>query len=66
MSNKDDERFMVIVKYLKANDFITKSEAAKILAVEDKTAQRILAKAVEMKLLFSEGQRKSTIYKLKP
>lgn len=64
MSNKEQERFGVIEKYLKENGFVVKSEVSSLLNVEDKTAQRLLAKAVELGLLRSEGQRKSTVYML--
>ena len=43
---------------------ITKTEAAKLLKVEDKTAQRLLSKAVELELLVTEGDFKGTVYKL--
>lgn len=65
MSNKDQDRLKALVDYLDTNGFIAKSEAAKILGVEDKTAQRLLVKAVKLGVLVSEGYRKSTVYKLK-
>lgn len=64
MSNKEQERFKLIIRYLEKNDFITKTEAAKLLKVEDKTAQRLLSKAVELELLVTEGDFKGTVYKL--
>ena len=64
MSNKEQERFKLIIVYLEKNDFITKTEAAKLLKVEDKTAQRLLSKAVELELLVTEGDFKGTVYKL--
>jgi len=65
MSNKDQDRLKALVDYLDTNGFIAKSEVAKILGVEDKTAQRLLVKAVKLGVLVSEGYRKSTVYKLK-
>ena len=65
MSNNDQDRLKALVDYLDTNGFIAKSEAAKILGVEDKTAQRLLVKAVKLDVLVSEGYRKSTVYKLK-
>ena len=64
MSNKEQERFKLIIGYLEKNDLITKTEAAKLLKVEDKTAQRLLSKAVELELLVTEGDFKGTVYKL--
>ncbi len=64
MSNKEQERFKLIIVYLEKNDLITKTEAAKLLKVEDKTAQRLLSKAVELELLVTEGDFKGTVYKL--
>lgn len=64
MSNKEQERFKLIIGYLGKNDLITKTEAAKLLKVEDKTAQRLLSKAVELELLVTEGDFKGTVYKL--
>ena len=65
MSSKEEERLKIIIDYLQKNQFIKKSEAAKLLNIEDKTAQRLLAKAVELKILKIEGEYKATIYKLK-
>ena len=64
MSNKEQERFKLIIGKKKKNDLITKTEAAKLLKVEDKTAQRLLSKAVELELLVTEGDFKGTVYKL--
>ena len=64
MSNKEQERIKLIIGYLEKNDLITKTEAAKLLKVEDKTAQRLLSKAVELELLVTEGDFKGTVYKL--
>ena len=51
MSNKDKERLLRIIEYLKINESIKKSEAAKVLNVEDKTAQRLLVKATTLEIL---------------
>lgn len=51
MSNKDQDRLKALVDYLDTNGFIAKSEAAKILGVEDKTAQRLSVKAVKLGVL---------------
>ena len=64
MSKKEIERMEKILSYLGDNVFITKSEAAKILQVEDKTAQRLLAKAESLNILFGEGENKGKRYKL--
>ena len=64
VSNKEQERFKLIIEYLGKNDSITKTEAAKLLEVEDKTAQRLLSKVVELELLVSERDFKGTVYKL--
>lgn len=64
MSNKEKERFKLIVEYLQKNESITKTVTAKLLDVEDKTAQRLLTKAVELELLITEGEFKSTVYKI--
>lgn len=50
MSNKDKERLLQIIEYLKINESIKKSEAAKVLNVEDKTAQRLLVKATTLEI----------------
>ena len=65
MSNKEQERITIIIEYLKKYKVIIKSEAAELLKIEDKTAQRLLVKAVELKILDSEGNNKGKIYKLK-
>lgn len=65
MSNKEQERITKIIEYLKKYKVIIKSEAAELLKIEDKTAQRLLVKAVELKILDSEGNNKGKIYKLK-
>ena len=65
MSNKEQDRLRAIVNYLDKNGVIAKSGAAKILGVENKTAQRILVKGVKLDILVSEGDRKSTTYRLK-
>ena len=65
MSNKEQDRLKTLVDYLDTNGIIAKSEAAKILGVEEKTAQRLLVKAVKLDILVSEGNRKTTVYKLK-
>ena len=64
MSNKEQERIKIIAEYLLQNSVIQKSEAAKLLNVEDKTAQRLLTKAVDLGILESSGEYKSTTYKL--
>lgn len=64
MSNKDKERLLQIIEYLKINESIKKSEAAKVLNVEDKTAQRLLVKATTLEILKTEGDYKTTVYKL--
>ncbi|MCQ2248694.1 MAG: hypothetical protein MJZ50_06740 [Treponema sp.] len=64
MSNKEQERFKIILGYLGNHEFATKSEISNLLDVEEKTAQRLLAKAVELELLLTEGEYKSTVYKL--
>lgn len=66
MSKKEIERMEKILSYLGDNVFITKSEAAKILQVEDKTAQRLLAKAESLNILLGEGENKGKRYKLNP
>ena len=63
MSNKDKERLLRIIEYLKINESIKKSEAAKVLNVEDKTAQRLLVKATTLEILKTEGDYKTTVYK---
>ena len=50
MSNKDKERLLQIIEYLKINECIKKSETAKVLNVEDKTAQRLLVKATTLEI----------------
>ena len=50
MSNKDKERLLQIIEYLKINESIKKSEAVKVLNVEDKTAQRLLVKATTLEI----------------
>ena len=64
MSNKDKERLLQIIDYLKINESIKKSEAAKVLNVEDKTAQRLLVKATTLEILKTEGDYKTTVHKL--
>lgn len=64
MSNKEHDRIKIIAEYLLQNFLIQKSEAAKLLNVEDKTAQRLLTKAVDLGILESNGEYKSTTYKL--
>ncbi len=64
MSNIESKRFEQIIKYLEVNGTISKSTAANILNVENKTAQRLLNKAEELSLLASEGENKGRIYKL--
>ena len=64
MSNKDKERLLQIIEYLKINESIKKSEVAKVLNVEDKTAQRLLVKATTLEILKTEGNYKTTVYKL--
>ena len=64
MSNKEQDRIKIIAEYLLQNFLIQKSEAAKLLNVEDKTAQRLLTKAVDLGILESNGEYKSTTYKL--
>lgn len=66
MSNKEQERFKIILEYLVNHEFATKAEISDLLDVEEKTAQRLLAKAVELELLITEGEYKSTIYKINP
>lgn len=66
MSNKEQERFKIILEYLVNHEFATKAEISDLLDVEEKTAQRLLAKAVELELLITEGEYKSTIYKVNP
>lgn len=51
MSNKDKKRLLQIIEYLKINESIKKSEAAKVLNVEYKTAQRLLVKATTLEIL---------------
>lgn len=62
MSNKDKERLLQIIEYLIINESIKKSEAAK--DVEDKTTQRLLVKATTLEILKTEGDYKTTVYKL--
>ena len=64
MSKKEIERMKVIVSYLGKNVSITKAVAARLLQVEDKTAQRLLAKAEQLDILVSEGENKGRVYKL--
>ena len=64
MSNKEQDRIKIIAEYLLQNFLIQKSEAAKLLNVEDKTVQRLLTKAVDLGILESNGEYKSTTYKL--
>ena len=64
MSNKDKERLLQIIEYIKINECIKKSEAAKVLNVEDKTAQRLLVKVTTLEILKTEGDYKTTVYKL--
>ena len=64
MSNKEQDRIKIIAEYLLHNFLIQKSEAAKLLNIEDKTAQRLLTKAVDLGILESNGEYKSTTYKL--
>lgn len=65
MSNRDQTRLRIVVEYLKKNGSIKKSEAAELLDIEDKTAQRLLAKAVKLNILENIGEYKTSIYKLK-
>ena len=64
MSKKEIERMKVIVSYLGKNVSITKAVAARLLQVEDKTAQRLLAKAEQLDILVREGENKGRVYKL--
>lgn len=64
MSNKEIERMGIILSHLESHAFITKSKAAEILQVEDKTAQRLLAKAESVNILLGEGENKGKKYKL--
>ena len=66
MSNKERERFIFIVNYLQKNDCISKAKTVELLNIEDKTAQRLLTKAVKLELLITHGEYKPTVYKLNP
>ena len=62
MSDVEQKRVDVIIKYLEANDSITKSKAAEILNIEYKTAQRLLSKAENLSIIDSEGENKGRVY----
>lgn len=58
-----NDRFTVIEEYLKAHETITTASAAKLLDVQDKTAQRLLTKAEKLRILSSDGKTKDKVYR---
>jgi ATP-dependent DNA helicase RecG len=65
MSELEKSRMQLVLAYLKEKDNITSSIAASILAVQIKTANRLLKQAEEIGLLTSEGKTRDKIYKIK-
>ena len=65
MSKKEIGRMRTVIAYLADKGIITTSKAAELLAVGDKTAQRLLSRGEEIDILTSEGENKGRIYKLK-
>ena len=65
MSDKDVQRMSTILDYLKTHDSITSDLTATLLAVEQKTANRLLTKAVSLKILAPHGANKNRTYSLK-
>lgn len=65
MSDKEKSRLKTIIDYLAGNSSITSSKAAEILDVENKTANRLLVKAVELGILSPDGENKNRTYSMK-
>ncbi|MDE2521573.1 MAG: hypothetical protein O0X93_00245 [Methanocorpusculum sp.] len=63
VSESEYDRFTVIEAYLKTHETITTASAAKLLDVQDKTAQRLLTKAEKLRLLSGDGKTKDKIYR---
>lgn len=65
LSNKDSQCLQIILQYLEKNDSIATNLAAKLLNVEVKTANRLLTKACDFKILNSIGENKARVYVLR-
>lgn len=65
LSDKDAHRLQIVLQYLEKNDSIATGIAAKLLNVEVKTANRLLTKACDLKILNSIGENKARVYVLK-
>lgn len=65
MFDKDVQRMSTILDYLKTHDSITSDLTATLLAVEQKIANRLLTKAVSLKILAPHGANKNRTYSLK-
>ncbi len=63
VSELEYDRFTVIEEYLKTHETITPASAAKLLDVQDKTAQRLLTKAEKLRILSSDGKTKDKVYR---
>ena len=63
MSRLEYDRFTIIKEYLKTHETITTASAAKLLEVQDKTAQRLLTKAEKLRILSGEGKTKDKVYR---
>lgn len=55
---------MVVLKYLKENDFITTEKVIELLNVKSARARRILSSLVEEGKLTPYGANKNRVYKL--
>ena len=62
MSELERARMRTVLNYLDTNKEINSSAAAKLLAVEVKTASRLLSKAEKLDILKSTGKTKSKVY----
>jgi len=62
---KADKNQQIIIEYLLANEFISNKVARESLDLAESTTKRILKKMCEQDILYSEGETKQRIYRLK-
>ncbi|MBR1494010.1 MAG: putative DNA binding domain-containing protein [Acidaminococcaceae bacterium] len=63
LSDKDKDKLLPIIDYLKTHDAITRQKAEELTKKSLSTVTRYLQRLIEMEILIPEGQSVSTVYK---
>ena len=64
LNKKDYDKIITLVNHLRTHEFITSKEVIELTGLSSSTAKRILAKCVELNIIYSEGQTKNKKYYL--